>query len=59
MEQTKESRIAEWSMLAGLVVGLLAGLLLGEKFFAEALVGGIMGAGFGLVIAAVVCGLRG
>jgi high-affinity Fe2+/Pb2+ permease len=59
MEQTKKPRIAEWSMLAGLAVGLLAGVLLGERFFAEALVGGIIGAGFGLVIAAVVCGLRG
>jgi len=59
MEQTKKSRIAEWSMLAGLIVGLLVGLLLGEKFFAEPLAGAIVGGGFGLVIAAFVCGLRG
>ena len=59
MEESHESQIARWSMLAGLVVGLLTGLLLGEKFFAEALAGGIVGAGFGLVIAAFVCGLRG
>ena len=46
-------------MLAGLIVGLLVGLLLGEKFFAEPLAGAIVGGGFGLVIAAFVCGLRG
>ncbi|PCH60733.1 MAG: hypothetical protein COC19_05475 [SAR86 cluster bacterium] len=59
MEQPKKSRFAELSILTGLVVGLLLGLILGEKFLAEAVVGGIIGAGFGLVTAAFVCGLRG
>lgn len=57
MQAETPNRKAEYSMRIGLSLGALCGALAGDLLFAEAVAGLLVGAGIGLVFAAVYCGL--